>query len=276
MVFGILQSGTYGWFASRTDFTVAGTVVIPEGGVSPVWLYVGVGVVILVFFFWHIRSRERAGKDPLVSIRLFHNRTSNLGLGTQNIQWLTLQGSFFVISVFLQKVWGYSAIQTGLMLLPAITGILVSSAAAQRLAQRRSQRSLIRAGFVATTVGMVLLLALVREHSSIATFVPGLLLMGLGIGVMLTSSVNVVQSSFPEADQGDISGVSRSVSNLGSSLGTALAGSVLVAASFPGGEPFALSIATLAVISLVGLVLAVLLPKQPAALPPKEPAAPHP
>ena len=86
---------------------------------------------------------------------------------------------------------------------------------------------------------MALLLALVRAHSGIATWIPGLLLFGIGVGVMLTSSVNVVQSSFPERDQGDISGLSRSVSNLGSSLGTALVGSVLVAAKLPAGKPFA-------------------------------------
>ena len=71
---------------------------------------------------------------------------------------------------------------------------------------------------------------------------PGLLLFGAGVGVMLTSSVNVVQSSFPDSDQGDISGLSRSVSNLGSSLGTALVGSVLVAASCPPGKPFAVAL----------------------------------
>jgi fucose permease len=80
------------------------------------------------------------------------------------------------------------------MLTPATIGILVSSAAAARLAERYSQRSLIRAGFLTTTVGMALLLALVREQSSIFSFVPGLLLMGTGVGVMLTSSVNLVQS----------------------------------------------------------------------------------
>jgi MFS family permease len=117
---------------------------------------------------------------------------------------------------------------------------------------------------VTTTVGVALLLALVRDESSILSFVPGLLLMGTGVGIMLTASVNLVQSSFPEADQGDISGLSRSVSNLGSSLGTALAGSVLVAASFPGGKPFALALTTLGVIALLGLVAAVLIPREPA------------
>jgi predicted MFS family arabinose efflux permease len=95
--------------------------------------------------------------------------------------------------------------------------------------------------------------------------VPGELAFGLGAGVMLTSSVNVVQSSFPDADQGDISGLSRSVSNLGSSLGTALVGSVLVAAAE--GYPFAIAAGFLAVITAVGLVLAVLLPRKPASTP---------
>lgn len=81
---------------------------------------------------------------------------------------------------------------------------------------------------------------------------------------MLTSSVNVVQSSFPDTDQGDISGLSRSVSNLGSSLGTALVGSILVAAKQPAGKPFGLSLATLVVITLIGLVLAVLIPRESA------------
>jgi MFS family permease len=261
VVFGILLSSSYGWFIARKDFSVAGTVLLPKGGISPVWPSVAVGAVILAWFLLHIRRRERAGKDPLISIGLFRNRTSNLGLATQTIQWLVLQGSFFVISVFLQEVRGFNAIETGLMLTPATIGILASSALAERLASRHSQRTLVRWGFLATIVGMLLLLALAREQSRLLSFVPGLLLMGAGVGVMLTASVNLVQSSFPEAQQGDISGLSRSVSNLGSSLGTALAGSVLVAASFPGGRPFALALTTLAVVAALGLVAAVLIPR---------------
>jgi MFS family permease len=260
VVFGILQSSTYGWLTSRRDFTVTGTVVIPQGGISPVWLFIAIGAGFLLWFFLHIRSTDKAGKDPLVSTRLFRNRTSNLGLTTQTIQWLTMQGSFFVISVFLQQVRGYNAIQTGLMLAPATIGVLLASAASERLALRRAQSFLIRRGFGVTIIGLLLLLALVREQSSIWTFVPGLFLIGAGIGVMLTSSVNVVQSAFPEQDQGDISGVSRSVSNLGSSLGVALAGSVLAAASFPGQHPFALSLIIMTVFAAIGFAAALLIP----------------
>ena len=90
-----------------------------------------------------------------------------------------------------------------------------------------------------------------------------MLLSGIGSGVMLTSSVNVVQSSFPDSDQGDISGLSRSVSNLGSSVGTALVGSVLVAVKMPAGHPFAVALIMLAVITAIGLVISVLLPRKP-------------
>lgn len=263
IVLGILQSGTYGWFRARQDFAVGNVVVIHQGGVSPVWLFVAIGALVLLWFFLHVRSRERAGREPLLSTHLFRNRTSNLGLLTQNIQWLILQGAFFVISVFLQTVRGYNAIETGLILTPATVGILLSSAIAGRLARNRSQRFLVRAGFVATVVGMILLLLLASATSRIASFVPGLLLMGLGVGVMLTASVNVVQSSFPESEQGEISGLSRSISNLGSSLGTAVVGSVLVSATAPGNQPFARALLTLVIIAFIGLGAAMLLPAGP-------------
>src|SRR5580698_10561607 len=150
------------------------------------------------------------------------------------------------------------------MLTPATIGVLLTSAIAARLARNHAQRTLIIAGFVLTVAGMGLILGLVRADSGIVSFVPGLLLMGAGVGIMLTSSVNVVQSSFPDADQGDISGLSRSVSNLGSSFGTALVGSVLVAVKLPEGRPFAVALTMLLVFALIGLVIAALIPRQPA------------
>ena len=95
---------------------------------------------------------------------------------------------------------------------------------------------------------------------------------------MLTSSVNVVQSSFPDKDQGEISGLSRSVSNLGSSLGTALVGSVLVAVKLPEGKPFAVALIMMLVVALIGLVIAVLIPRRPAdsAGPPSSAGTPAP
>jgi MFS family permease len=227
-------------------------------------LFVLVGVAFIAWFFLHIRARQRAGREPLLSTDLFRNRTSNLGLATQNLQWLVLMGISFVVAVFLQEVRGYNAIQTGVVFTAATVGVLVSSLGAERFATRRPQRTLIAAGFVTTAVGIGLFLGLVHASSRVVAFAPGLLLIGLGIGLMLTPSVNIVQSSFPEKQQGEISGLSRSVSNLGSSFGTAIAGTILVADLASGNRSYVVAMVVLEGLALVGLVVALLLPKTPA------------
>ncbi|MGW4091577.1 MFS transporter [Nocardia sp. NPDC004750] len=224
------------------------------------------GAMFLAWFFISCRNKERAGHEPLLSTGLFRNRTSNLGLVTQNIQWLLLMGTSFVVSAYLQVVRGYNAIETGVIFTAATIGLLVSSLSAGRLARRRAARTLIMGGFLVTIIGVVALLALAGRALSPWAFAPGLLLIGLGLGVMLTPSVNVVQSSFGEELQGEISGLSRSVSNLGSSLGTAVAGTILVAD--PGGHAYAAAMSVLAVIGLGGLLAAALLPRRTVSAPP--------
>src|SRR3954466_12090363 len=218
------------------------------------------GAALLLWFFLYIRGRERAGKEALLSPRLFKNRTSNLGLVTQNIQWLLLMGVSFTVSVFLQTVRGYNAIQTGVVFTAATLGVLASSLGAERFAKRRPQRTLIMAGFVTTLAGIGLLLALVGASSRVVAFAPGLLLIGLGLGLMLTPSVNLVQSSFPEQQQAEISGLSRSISNLGSSFGTAIAGTILVSDLASGNTSYVVAMVALAVLALIGLAAALRLP----------------
>jgi MFS family permease len=229
-----------------------------------VWLMIAllaVGAIILAGFFRHIRAMEQRREEPLLSTALFRNRESNLGLVTQNVQWLLLLGTAFVVSAFLQVVRGYNAIQTGVIFTAATGGILISSLAAERLAKKYAQRTLIVAGFITTLAGVGVLLALVKGSPSVYAFAPGLLLIGLGVGVMLTPSVNVVQSSFPEERQGEISGLSRCISNLGSSLGTAIAGTILV--SGLSDQSYGLAMVALAVVGVIGLVTALFLPATP-------------
>src|SRR6266487_762487 len=240
VVFGILQAGT-----NNVLFTV----------------FLVLGVAFLIGFFFYIRARERAGKEPLLSTGLFRNRTCNLALLTQNMQWLLLMGVSFVVSVFLQEVRGYSAIGTGVVFTAATVGILVSSLAAARLAKKYSQRTLIVAGFVITLAAIALLLGLVDASSRAVVFAPALPEICLGLRTMRPPSVNVVQSSFPETLQGEISGLSRSVSNLGSTFGTAIAGTILVSVVALGTRSYAVAMIVLAVFGLIGLVAALRLPR---------------
>jgi MFS family permease len=240
---------------------VSGILAADNNGWLTLCLIVA-GALVLAWFFWSIRAKERTGVEPLLSTALFRNRVANLGMITQNIQWLMLLGTSFVVAAFLQVVRGYDAVQTGLIFTAATVGLLASSLAAERLAQRYAQRTLIVTGFIVTLAGFGVLLALVSASTSVWAFVPGLLLTGLGLGTMLTPSVNIVQSSFRESLQGEISGLSRSVSNLGSSLGTAIAGTILVAGITKTPErSYALALVALAVGGLIGLVAAAMLPR---------------
>lgn len=249
--------------AAGMFLVVLGILQADTNGVLMAALVAG-GVGFLLWFFLYTRGRQRAGKEPLLSLALFKNRTSNLALVTQNLQWLLLMGVSFVVAVFLQTVRGYNAIETGVIFTAATVGVLLSSLAAERLAKRRPQRTLIMAGFVITAAGIALLLALVGASSRVVAFAPGLFLIGTGLGVMLTPSVNVVQSSFPERQQGEISGLSRSVSNLGSSFGTAIAGTILVSDLASGNGTYVAAMIVLAVLAVVGFVVALRLPRDSA------------
>ncbi|KQR52224.1 MFS transporter [Leifsonia sp. Leaf336] len=224
-----------------------------------------VGVAILVGFFLWVRRRERVGKAPLLSTALFRVRVSNLALITQNLQWVILMGTSFTVSAYLQVVRGYNAIETGVIFTAATVGILLTSLLAGRLAKRFSQKSLIVTGFVLCVPGVVLLIWLTSGTTGGWPFVPGLFLIGAGLGLMLTPSVNVVQSAFPERVQGEISGLSRSVSNLGSTFGTAIAGTILVANIDAGGAAYGVAMAVVAVLGATGLIAALLLPRTPSA-----------
>lgn len=113
-------------------------------------------------------------------------------------------------------------------------------------------------------------LGLVSASPNVWALLPGLLLIGLGVGTMLTPSVSIVQSSFGDQLQAEISGLSRSVSNLGSSIGTAIAGTVLVSgiAKVPE-RSYALALVVVAALGLIGLVAAILLPATRAAAQPE-------
>jgi len=239
---------------------LVGGIMVADRNLVLMLVLLAIGALVLAGFFAWVRRREQAGKEALLSTGLFRNRTSNLGLVTQNVQWAMLLGTSFVVSAYLQVVRHYNAIQTGVIFTAATLGILLSSLAAGGLARRYRQRTLILAGFVITIVGIIVLLVLVKGRPGAWYFVPGLFLIGVGVGIMLTPSVNVVQSAFPESRQGEISGLSRSVSNLGSSLGTAIAGTILVAGLADPKRSYAAAMIVVAVIGLIGLGAAIRLP----------------
>ncbi|RAK36776.1 MFS transporter [Actinoplanes lutulentus] len=241
---------------------VNGILLADQNVLATIGLIVA-GALVLTWFFLSVRAKERSGRTPLLSTQLFRNRVSNLGLITQNTQWLMVMGTSFVVSTYLQVVKGFNAIETGGVFTATTAGVLIASLGAERMAERRAQRTLIMAGFLITIAGIILLLTAGGTDGNVWAMLPGLFVIGLGLGGMLTPSVNVVQSAFSENLQGEISGLSRSVSNLGSSLGAALTGTILVAGvdgSAPG-RAYVWAMVSVAAAGLIGLVAAAFLPR---------------
>jgi MFS family permease len=258
LVLAALLANTYGWVIARQDFWV-----LPEGGISPVIILFGIGVLLLLAFAWLCKQRERHHEEPLVPTRILFDRPAVAGLVVQAAQWFLQLGILFVITLFVQQALGLNAIQSGVTMMPAIIGLILLSRRASKLASKFSLRTVIQAGFVVAEVGILLIVLFADQDGSAWLLAPGIFLLGAGVGLIMPASVTYVQSTSPEKDQAAISGVSRSASNLGSSLGTAVAGSIFVVALSGTSDydrAFALACIAVAVASLIGLVAAFFMP----------------
>jgi EmrB/QacA subfamily drug resistance transporter len=228
-IFGVLMAGRYGWSTARHDMRLGDVVLFHKGGVSPVPVIMGIGIAaVIAFVIWEF-LREKRGKTPLVHPGLFRNRVFTLGLVNSMTSSFGEAGMLITIPIFLQVSLGYNALETGLTLLPLMLSVVAVSRAAGRLAERRSPRALALVGFLLMFAGLVVATFTIRSEASGWSFVPSMLLFGAGIGILFPQYTNLVMSSAPPDQQSEASGLTRSFSNLGMSIGTAVAGTVLIA-----------------------------------------------
>ncbi|MEU8618555.1 MFS transporter [Streptomyces sp. NPDC048623] len=220
-VLGVLQSTTWGWVAPRDPpFTVM--------GFAPTLFVIAAGVALLAFFRTWERRREESGADPLVHLALFRRPVLRSGLMTLLSQNLILLGLFFTIPLYLQVVQGLDAFETGLRLLPVSVTMLVASLAGARLGRRAGPRRVVRVALVLLAASIVWLLATIDPVIDDAQFFGAMALLGLGMGMLASQLGNVVQSSAGEEERSEVGGLQFTAQNLGSSLGTALIGSILI------------------------------------------------
>jgi MFS family permease len=228
VVLGILQAGQYGWLRAKKDVEIAGVVVLAEGGISPVVVLVVLGFAVLAWWVRHERRRKAQDRDPLVDLALFRIPAVVGGLLGQLAQWLTQNGTLFIVPVFVQIVLGYNAIETGLTLLPMSGAILAASVVGARAVNRVGRGRLINAGFILMLGGGLLMIGVISPDSSGVSFLAPLLLFGAGMGLLISQLQELVQASAPPQLVDAASGVSKSVSYLGGSLGTAIGGAVMI------------------------------------------------
>jgi MFS family permease len=222
-VYGILRSGSWGFVKPKPN--------APEWlGLSPViWLMTAGAVVLLLFLSWEDRLIAQ-GKEPLINLPRLRNPVLRGGLVAFMFQYMLQAGLFFVVPLFLSVALGLSAIATGVRLLPLSITLLLAAVGVPKLFPNVSPRLVVRVGFVALFAALAVMVALLDISAGPEIVTWPMLLAGLGIGALASQLGAVTVSSVPDERTGEVGGLQNTVTNLGASIGTALAGAVLISA----------------------------------------------
>jgi EmrB/QacA subfamily drug resistance transporter len=228
VVFGVLQSGSWGWAQPRIP---DGPDATPQlGGISAVtWLVLGGLLVLWAFLAWQ-RRLARHGGTPLVDPALLRSRQLTSGLGVLLMQFLVMMGVFFTMPLFLSLVLGLDAFETGLRMLPLSLALVVAAPAVPKLFPRAGPRRVVQIGLLLMLGATLLLAARFEEGAGAGVTTLPFVLLGLGMGALASQLGNVVVSAAPVERGGEVGGLQYTAQNLGSSLGTALVGAVVIAA----------------------------------------------
>ncbi|OQR61004.1 MFS transporter [Streptomyces maremycinicus] len=221
-VFGVLRSSQWGWFRPKPD--------APSWlGVSAVvWLMLAGLFLVWLFLRWETRLVGR-GREPLVQPALLGNKQLTGGLTMFFFQYLVQMGVFFVVPLYLSVALGLSALKTGARILPLSLTLLAAAILIPRLLPQVSPRRVVRVGILAMCAGAVILMAALDADAGAEIVTIPLLLIGLGMGALASQLGSVTVSAVPDEQSAEVGGVQNSVTNLGASIGTALAGSIMIA-----------------------------------------------
>ena len=231
IVIGILLAPSYGLVFPRRPFLVGDVQINPLGLSPSVWLIFFGLILVALFFHWQTR-RERKNKTPLFTAGLLNNRGFVRGVATNAIFMVAMMGFLFTVPVFLQSFRGFSAFETGLALLPFSISAMVFSFLTPRLSARFHPKYLILAGLAFAAFGVLLTWSVISPTLSLADLILPGLLFGVGTGLLLGPAVNLILSYVRRAQRNEASSARNANTQLGTSLGTAIIGSLLLIGFF--------------------------------------------
>ena len=221
IVYGILQGGAWGFVKPKPS--------APSwSGLSPVfWLVIAGGAVLLGFLAWEQR-RVRRDQAVLIDPEMLDNRLLRGGLTSFFFQYLLMSGIFFAVPLFLSVALGLSAIDTGIRIVPLSLTLLLAAAGVPKAFPNASPQRVVRLSFVCLFVGIVSLTAGLDIGVGADVVTVPLLLAGLGLGGLASQLGSVTVSAVPDEQSADVGGLQNTVTFVGSAIGTALGGAVLI------------------------------------------------
>ena len=207
LVFGILSL--------TKDFSTSIVVII-------------LGLVALAGFAWFELRRKRGGKVPLFDIELLKDRNLRVGTSIMLLAYLSMGGALFAVSLFLQSVLQLNAFDTGLTTLPLTVGLLIFAVAAPSITGKLGHKKLMAIGCIIAIIGCLLLSNQFKLNTTMMDLLPGMFIMGAGLGFAMALSVDVALINIPPEGQNNASGLTSTGQSLGESMGTAIIGVILI------------------------------------------------
>jgi EmrB/QacA subfamily drug resistance transporter len=206
LTYGLIEANTYGWTSTRIlgSFAVA---------------------AVMVAIFLLLESRQRA---PMLQLDLFRNRTYTGANLVVLLVALAMFGVFFFVSLYMQNVLGYSAVQTGAAFLPMTILIILIAPIAGRASDRIGSRGLLTVGMLLVAT-QLLYFSTLDVDSTFWNLLPGFLIGGLGMALTMTPSAAAATRSVPVDKAGVGSAVLNASRQVGGSLGIAIIGAIIAA-----------------------------------------------
>jgi MFS family permease len=226
-VLGIVQSSTWGWIAPKEAPAIGGTNIEPFG-LSIVPFLIVAGLILLACFALWERHVAGTGGDTLVDLTMLRLAQLRAGLGTMAVMFLCLGGIFFLMPLYLQIVLGKDPLQTGIDLLPMSLGVFFVAMGASRLSTKVAPRILIQLGLLFVAAGAGLLIITIDSTFDPLPFAGSVLIVGIGLGLIASQVTNVNLASAGPAKTSETGALQGTAQNLGSALGTAVIGSLLL------------------------------------------------
>lgn len=227
LVYGMLQSKTWGWVEPLSKPVINGHEIAPLGISLSAYLIL-IGIFLLKFFFNHQQKLEASGRKPLVHVSMLSIPRLRAGLFVLMSQYIAIGAIFFVVPVYLQMVLGLDALETGIRILPLSIALILFSVLGTKLTSFKSPRFIIRVGQLLLVLGVGFLLMAVDPELRGYAFAVAMFAVGAGLGLLASQLGNINMSAVSEDKTSEVGGLQGTFQNLGSSFGTAFVGSVLV------------------------------------------------
>ncbi len=232
---------------SRSDLDITGAIISFIGLVLLVFgilsltndintsiVVIILGIIALAGFAWFEIKRKRNGKVPLFDMGLLKDRNLRVGTILMLLSYLSMGGALFAISLFLQTVLELNAFDTGLTTLPLTMGLLIFAIMAPGISAKIGHKKLIALGCIMSIIGCLILSNQFRLNTTMIDLLPGMFVVGAGLGFSMALSVDVALINVPPEGQNNASGLTSTGQSLGESMGTAIIGVILILGVFGG------------------------------------------